>query len=131
MSLPLAYIGKIKLYFESAVKHMAVRDTRALIRHQSAAASVPVDNSLSANFVSKSSHSGGRCWRKQYVFHRDGRRCGDSYLVQLVDLGLPVGDLLCGHVSTCVLGEVIAAHEAPITDGAHELLLSCVSPAVA
>lgn len=54
---------------------------------------------------------------------------GDS--VQLAHLCLPAWDLLCCHVATSVLGQVVTPHEAPVTHRTHKLLLSSVSSAVA
>lgn len=57
-----------------------------------------------------------------------GFRCGD--LVNIPHLRLPGRDLLGGHVPACVLGEVIAAHEPPVTHRADELLFARVCPPV-
>lgn len=50
--------------------------------------------------------------------------CGD--LVEVPHLCLPRWDLLGGHVSTCVLGEMVAAHKSSFTHRTDKLLLACV-----
>lgn len=51
-------------------------------------------------------------------------------MVQSADLGLPARDLPSRHVAPGVLSQVVAAHEAPGTHRARELLLPGVCSAV-
>ena len=59
---------------------------------------------------------------------RSGLGCG--HLVEGADLRLPGRNLLGGHVTAGMFGQVVAAHEAPVTHRADKLLLSCVCPPV-
>lgn len=61
---------------------------------------------------------------------RFGRCFANSHLVQVPYIGLPGGDLLCGHVTSSVFCEVIAAHELALTDWTHKLLFSCMGSPV-
>lgn len=60
-----------------------------------------------------------------------GRRLPSSHFVQALNVDLPGGNFLCGHVAASVLGEVVAAHESPVTNGTGEFLLAGVRPPVA
>lgn len=53
------------------------------------------------------------------------------HLVQAPNVGLPGGNLLGGHVTARVFGEVVAAHEPPLAHGTDELLLAGVRAPVA
>ena len=55
---------------------------------------------------------------------------GSCHFVKVPHLCLPGGDLLAGHVTAGVFGQVVTAHEAPVADGAHKLLLAGVRPPV-
>lgn len=52
-------------------------------------------------------------------------RCfATGYFVQAPNISLPGGNFLRSHVTTGVLGEVIAAHESAVTHGTHKLFLA-------
>lgn len=52
-------------------------------------------------------------------------------ITAVTDSHLPTGHLLGGQVSTGVLGQVVATHEAAVAHGAGETLLSRVGSTVA
>lgn len=72
--------------------------------------------------------------RHQHAQRGKARFCGrylsSSHFVQALNIGLPGGNFLRGHVAASVLGEVVAAHESPVANGTHELLLAGVCPPV-
>lgn len=59
-----------------------------------------------------------------------GRCLSSSHFVQALNVGLPGGNFLRGHVAASVFGEVVTAHEPPVTNGADEFLLAGVRPPV-
>lgn len=72
--------------------------------------------------------------RHQHAQRGKARFCGrclsSGHLVQALNVGLPGGNFLRGHVAASVLGEVVAAHESPVANGADEFLLTGVCPPV-